>query len=44
MITIGAMTVNEVRERENMNKVDSGDKLYMPKSMETLEMVNKEIE
>ena len=44
MINIGAMTVNEVRERENMNKVDSGDKLYMPKSMETLEMVNKEIE
>ena len=44
MINIGAMTVNEVRERENMNKVDSGDELYMPKSMETLEMVNKEIE
>ena len=44
MINIGAMTVNEVRERENMNKVNSGDELYMPKSMETLEMVNKEIE
>jgi HK97 family phage portal protein len=44
MITIGAMTVNEVRDRENMNRVDSGNELYMPKSMETLEMVNKEIE
>tara|TARA_R100000781_G_scaffold26759_2_gene19855 strand:- start:9583 stop:10809 length:1227 start_codon:yes stop_codon:yes gene_type:complete len=42
MVNIGAMTVNEVRERENMNRVDSGDELYMPKSMETLEMVNKE--
>tara|TARA_R100001530_G_C4321449_1_gene155993 strand:+ start:3400 stop:4596 length:1197 start_codon:yes stop_codon:yes gene_type:complete len=42
MITIGAMTVNEVRDRENMNRVDSGDELYLPKNMDTLDEINKE--
>tara|TARA_R110002096_G_scaffold203018_4_gene387838 strand:- start:3548 stop:4747 length:1200 start_codon:yes stop_codon:yes gene_type:complete len=42
MITIGAMTVNEVRDRENMNRVDSGDELYLPKNMDTIQEINKE--
>jgi len=42
MITIGAMTVNEVRDRENMNRVDSGNELYLPKNMDTIEEINKE--
>ena len=33
MVKIGAMTINEVRERENMNKADTGDDLYMPMNM-----------
>lgn len=33
MVKIGAMTINEVRERENMNKADTGDDLYMPQNM-----------
>ena len=42
MISIGAMTVNEVRDRENMNRVDSGDELYLPKNMDTIQEINKE--
>ena len=33
MVKIGAMTINEVRERENMNKAETGDDLYMPANM-----------
>ena len=33
MVKIGAMTINEVREKENMNAVDDGDILYMPANM-----------
>ncbi|MAK37514.1 MAG: phage portal protein [Flavobacteriaceae bacterium] len=33
MVKIGAMTINEVRERENMNKAETGDELYMPANM-----------
>jgi HK97 family phage portal protein len=33
MVKVGAMTINEVRERENMNKAETGDDLYMPANM-----------
>ena len=33
MVKVGAMTINEVRERENMNKAEGGDDLYMPSQM-----------
>ena len=33
MVKIGAMTINEVRERENMNRAETGDELYMPANM-----------
>tara|TARA_R100000329_G_scaffold142833_1_gene126487 strand:- start:4599 stop:5801 length:1203 start_codon:yes stop_codon:yes gene_type:complete len=42
MVNIGAMTINEVRERENMNAVQDGDKLYLPKGMDTIQEINKE--
>ena len=42
MVNIGAMTINEVREKENMNAVESGDELYLPKGMDTIEEINKE--
>lgn len=41
MVQIGAMTINEVREKENMNAVESGDELYLPKGMDTIEEINK---
>ena len=33
MVKVGAMTINEVRERENMNRAEMGDELYMPANM-----------
>ncbi|MCH2618719.1 MAG: phage portal protein [Candidatus Nitrosopelagicus sp.] len=42
MVNIGAMTINEVREKENMNAVESGDELYLPKGMDTIQEINKE--
>ena len=42
MVNIGAMTINEVRERENMNAVQDGDQLYLPKGMDTIQEINKE--
>ena len=42
IVNIGAMTINEVREKENMNAVESGDELYLPKGMDTIQEINKE--
>tara|TARA_R100000353_G_scaffold170690_1_gene134556 strand:+ start:2521 stop:4377 length:1857 start_codon:yes stop_codon:yes gene_type:complete len=36
MVKIGAMTINEVREKENMNKVDNGGILYLPSNLEPI--------
>ncbi len=41
MVNIGAMTINEVREKENMNAVESGDELYLPKGMDTIQEINE---
>lgn len=33
MVKIGAMTINEVRDKENMNQVENGDLLYLPSNL-----------
>ena len=35
MVQIGAMTINEVREKENMNAVESGDETISSKKVWT---------
>ena len=41
MLNIGAMTINEVRQKENMNKVEVGDNLFMQLNMATVEQIVK---
>ena len=42
MVNIGAMTINEVRERENMNKMEGGDELLLPSGMTPVDEVEEE--
>lgn len=42
MVNIGAMTINEVRERENMNKIEGGDESLMPSGMTPVENLEDE--
>jgi HK97 family phage portal protein len=44
MFGIGAMTINEIREKEDMNPVDGGDIHLVPLNMTTLENAGKEPE
>ena len=37
MVNIGAMTINEVREKENLNKRPEGDNLFMQLNMTTVQ-------
>ena len=39
MLNIGAMTINEVRQKENMNVVPEGDNLFMQLNMATVEQI-----
>tara|TARA_R110002050_G_scaffold91855_1_gene192659 strand:+ start:7375 stop:8622 length:1248 start_codon:yes stop_codon:yes gene_type:complete len=39
MLNIGAMTINEVRQKENMNVVPEGDNLFMQMNMATVESI-----
>tara|TARA_R110000751_G_scaffold46775_4_gene104971 strand:- start:1866 stop:3050 length:1185 start_codon:yes stop_codon:yes gene_type:complete len=41
MINIGAMSINEVRRKENMNKIDDGDKHFMQMNMTTIEKIGE---
>lgn len=37
MFNLGAFSVNDIREKENMNPVDGGDKRFVPLNMQALE-------
>tara|TARA_R110000823_G_scaffold121565_1_gene246643 strand:- start:475 stop:1710 length:1236 start_codon:yes stop_codon:yes gene_type:complete len=41
MLNIGAMSINEIRQKENMNVVDDGDNLFMQLNMSTVENIVK---
>ena len=41
-ITNGYMSINEVRQKENMNSIDGGDKHFMPLNMTTIEKIGEE--
>ena len=41
MLNIGAMSINEIRQKENMNMVEEGDNLFMQLNMATLETIVK---
>tara|TARA_R110000823_G_scaffold10414_3_gene36459 strand:- start:1697 stop:2908 length:1212 start_codon:yes stop_codon:yes gene_type:complete len=47
MLNIGAISINEIRQKENMNRVDVGDNLFMQMNMSTVDKivngVNEEI-
>jgi hypothetical protein len=40
----GWMTINEVRELENLNPIDGGDVHFVPMNMQTLEQMTEEPE
>lgn len=42
MINIGAMSINEVRRKENMNKIEDGDKHFMQMNMTTIEKIGED--
>jgi HK97 family phage portal protein len=42
MFQIGAMSINEIREKEDLNPVDGGDVHFVPLNMTTLENAGKE--
>ena len=42
MFSIGAMSLNEIREKEDMNPIDDGDKHYVPLNMKAIEDPEKE--
>ncbi len=42
MFMIGAMSQNDIREREDMDPIDGGDKYYVPLNMVAVEDVGKE--
>ena len=39
MLNIGAMSVNEIRRKENMNSIEDGDKHFMQLNMTTIEKI-----
>tara|TARA_R110000744_G_scaffold278092_2_gene390380 strand:- start:9243 stop:10475 length:1233 start_codon:yes stop_codon:yes gene_type:complete len=39
MLNIGAMTINEIRQKENLNSIDNGDKVFMQLNMTTLDNI-----
>tara|TARA_R100001244_G_scaffold100838_1_gene75166 strand:+ start:1 stop:747 length:747 start_codon:yes stop_codon:yes gene_type:complete len=39
MLNIGAMTINEIRQKENMNSVKEGDELWMQINMTTVDKI-----
>lgn len=39
MLNIGAMTINEVRQKENLNVVENGDDLFMQLNMATVDNI-----
>lgn len=39
MLNIGAMSINEIRKKENMNRVEGGDNLFMQLNMATVETI-----
>ena len=39
MVNIGAMSINEVRRKENLNSVEDGDNLFMQMNMTTVEKI-----
>lgn len=41
-ITNGYMSINEVRQKENMNSIDGGDKHFMQMNMTTIEKVGED--
>ena len=41
MLNLGAMSINEIRQKENMNAVEEGDNLFMQLNMATLDTVIK---
>ena len=41
MLNIGAMSINEIRQKENMNVVDNGDQLFMQLNMATVDNIVK---
>lgn len=41
MLNIGAMSINEVRRKENMNKIEDGDKHFMQMNMTTIEKIGE---
>lgn len=42
MLNIGAMSINEVRSKENMNKIEGGDKHVMQMNMTTIEKIGED--
>jgi hypothetical protein len=44
MFNIGAMSINEIREKENLNPVEGGDIHLMPLNMTSLENAGKQPE
>ena len=41
MLNMGAMTINEIRAKENLNAVADGDNLFMQLNMATLNNIIK---
>ena len=39
MLNIGAMSINEIRQKENMNVVENGDNLFMQLNMATVDTI-----
>ncbi len=42
MLNIGAMSINEIRNKENMNKIADGDKHFMQLNMTTIDKIGQE--
>lgn len=42
MLNIGAMSINEIRNKENMNKIADGDKHFMQLNMTTVDKIGQE--
>ena len=39
MLNIGAISINEIRQKENMNRVEEGDNLFMQLNMTTVDKI-----
>ena len=42
MLNIGAMSINEIRNKENMNKIADGDKHFMQLNMTTIDKIGQD--